>query len=334
MPNLEKIDVKDKRVLLRLDLDVDIENDRVADDYRLRTSIPTFKYLIENQCSKITVLGHRGRPVGFDQSLSLRPVEKALFEILKEGVISEALEITEIIVKENLRFDPREEENDKEYAQELAKEGDVYINDAFGVSHRENTSVVALPVYMKSKSKDVAAGFRLVEETGTLGRILETPKRPVVFVFGGGKMDKVLFIDKILDHADWVLAGGVLPQKIESYCREKDGRMCVVAALLTSNAEDITPDSARNFAEVISGAGTIVWNGPMGDIDKDYWDGTEVVANAISQNGAFKVVGGGDTIRALKHLGLLEKMDYVSTGGGAMIEFLTYGDLTGLKALR
>lgn len=340
LPTLQELDITGKRVLLRLDLDVEIDKDtdkEVFNNFRLKSSIQTFKYLIERRCAKIIVLGHRGRPRGISPSLSLRPVGEALAEILKLELGEEMINKGHIFVRENLRFDVGEEENSREFAKELACQGDVYVNDAFGASHRKQASIVALPEQFKSKSesgiKKVAAGFHLIEEVNTLGKVLENPKSPVVFVLGGGKLDKVLLVDKVLDHADLVLVGGVLPQKIQSYCRDKDGKMCVVAARLGSSNDEITPDSTHNFVEIIKKAGTIVWNGPMGDIDRGYWDGTKAIGDAIAESNAFKVVGGGDTIRALQKLKLLGKMDYISTGGGAMLEFLASGSLPGLEVL-
>lgn len=342
----DKIDAKGKTVLLRLDLDVPVrEHDgkiEVAEDYRLRAAIPTIKYLIDSGCREIIVLGHRGRPGGkVVESLNLDLVGE-YFEKLLEKELGERAKSLNILMLPNLRFDPGEEENSLEFAKSLSEKGDVYsktnsvyINEAFAASQREHASIVALPRLFKSKSKNsVAAGFHLAEEVRVLSSILEKPKRPVVVLLGGGKLDKAQLVARFLDHAEWVLVGGVLPKVVQSYCRGEDGRMCVAAAHLTPNGEDITPDSVRNFAEVIKTAGTIIWNGPMGDIDQGFWDGTVEVARAVAESSAFKVVGGGDTIHALKKLRLLDKMDYISTGGGAMLEFLAYGDLPGLAALR
>lgn len=356
LPELRDIDVKDKRILLRLDLDVrvDRDSDKVAEDYRLKAAIPTINYLLEHGCGRIVILGHRGRPEGkVVEELSLKPVAEYLEKLLANYLGKEKTEKMELYVMENLRFDERESSDsaqgkDKmmELAKEIAKEGDVYVNDAFGVCHREEVSVVALPLQFKYKNS-VAAGLRLQEEVENLSKVLNPSapfdsaqgkssglREPVVFILGGGKMDKVILIDKLLDLAETVLVGGVLPKEVKSYCRGKDGGMCVVAAHLYQNGEDISPDSTRNFVEVIERAGTIIWNGPMGDIDNNYWEATEEIAQAIANSNAFKIVGGGDTILALQRLGLLEKMDYVSTGGGAMLEFLAYGDLPGLAALR
>lgn len=334
LPTLDRLNVKNKRVLLRLDLDVGVEKrgrkSKIIGNFRLRASVPTLKYLIERGCKKIIILGHRGRPEGKAvEGLSLNPVGEYLENLLKKELGKEKAKNTDIFMMENLRFDPREEENDSGFAEELAKEGDVYVNEAFGASHREHASIVGLPRLLPH-----AAGLRLQEEIETLGQVLENPREPVVFVLGGGKMDKAVLVDKLLDRGEFVLVGGVLSKKLTSYCREKDGRMCVVAARLSRGGEDITPDSARNFAEIVKSAGTIVWNGPLGDIDSGFWDSTRIIAEAIADSHGFKIAGGGDTVRALNTLGFLDKMNWISTGGGAMLEFLAYGDLPGLKALR
>ena len=328
LPRLENLDLNTKNVLLRLDLDVDVEDGKVTDDTRLKEAVPTIAYLQRQGVYKITVIGHRGRPDGrVVKDLSLEPVGKALEEILQEelGHKADALDLEML---ENLRFDPREETSSLEFAKELAKDKDVYINEAFGVTHRDHASITKLPKLLTS-----AAGLHLQEEIENLEKVLEDPKRPLVFVLGGGKMDKVTYIDKLLEYADWVLVGGVLPQKVKSYCNSS-GNMCVSAAHLTHDLKDITPDSAKNFASVIKDAATIVWNGPMGDIDSNHWDATRIVASAIVETDAFKIAGGGDTLRMLQTLGISEKMNYVSTGGGAMLDFLAYKDLPGLKALR
>lgn len=328
------LQIEGKRVLLRLDLDIKVvrvrARERVMEDFRLKASIPTFKYLIDHGAKKIVVLGHRGRPEGkIVDSLSLNPIGKYLEKLLIKELGKEKVKNTDVFMLENLRFNPGEEENDTEFAKELTKEGDVYVNEAFGASHREHASIVELPCLLPH-----AAGLRLQEEVETLSQVLNNPKQPVVFVLGGGKMDKAILVDKLLNRGEFVLVGGVLSEKLTSYCREKDGRMCVVAARLTHGGEDITPDSARNFAEIIKSAGTVIWNGPLGDIDSGFWEGTQIIADAVADSRGYKIVGGGDTVRALNTLGFLDKMNWISTGGGAMLEFLAYGDLPGLKALR
>ncbi len=335
LPTLSDLDIKGKRALVRLDLDVPVSGGKVVDDSRLKAAIPTLVYLLQNGASQITILGHRGRPKGkVNSNLMIAPIAGRLRELLQQEMPDQAIDEKQIYILENLRFDPREEENSIEYAKELGKMGDLYINDAFAVSHREVTSIVALPFEFKSRYKNsVAAGLNLEKEIKVLSGILDNAKHPIVFVLGGGKLDKVPFVEKLLNFADEILVGGVLPKEVHSYCRD-DAKICVAAAHLTSDGRDITPDSARNFAEVIGGAKTIIWNGPVGDVDSNYWDGTRIVAEAIAKSSAIKIAGGGDTIGVIAHLGISSSFDYISTGGGAFLEFLAEGDLPGLKALR
>lgn len=331
LPKLTDLKIKGKRILLRLDLDVALEDGKVAEDYRLKAAIPTINYLLEQGSGRIIVLGHRGRPGGKEavESLSLEPVAKHLEKLMRDYLGRDKFKDLEMYMMENLRFSAGEEENSEEFTKHLAEHGDVYINDAFGVCHRETASIVGLPKLMPH-----AAGKRLIEEVEHLEKVLENPKHPVVMIIGGGKYDKAILVDKLFRHADTVLVGGVLPHKIKSYCRDTDGKMCIVAAHVNRSGQDITPDSARNFAEVIESAKTIVWNGPMGDIDKNYWEGTEIIAKAVANSKAYKVAGGGDTIHVLHKLSISDKIDFISTGGGAMLEYLAYRDLPGLEALR
>lgn len=337
LPHLSNKYFRNKRVLLRMDTDVPVKGKKVLDDTRLKASIATIKYLLQEECGQIVVLGHRGRPGGRKlASLSLSPVAKYLEKLLKKELGHE-FEHLDMYMAENLRFFPGEESfgsaQDKkageEFVKELAFKGDVYVNDAFGSSGREHASIVGLPRILPH-----AAGLSLVKEVEALSKVLEKPKKPVVFILGGGKGDKALLIPKLLRKCDWLLVGGLLPKVVKSHSTEGEGGVCVSAAHLTPKGEDITPDSARNFAEIIKTAGTIVWGGPMGDIDSGFWDGTEIVAEAIAESSGYKVAGGGDTIRAINHFKLADKFDHISTGGGAMLEFLAYGDLPGLKALR
>lgn len=343
LPKVSEFNLKDKKVLLRADLDV--END----DFRLQTLKETLHYLIEIG-AKIIVIGHRGRPQGIDGRFSLLPVAQKLGKLINKK-INFVFDVTgqetkdeigkmkngDVVMLENLRFDKGEEENDPKFAKRLALMGDFYLNESFADCHREHSSIVVLPLQFKSKSNNsTAAGFHLTEEIENLSRVLERPKRPVVIIIGGSKTEKAKYIDKLLDSVDWVLAGGLLPHVVSSYCRSKDGKTCVAAAHLTPSGGDIDQASATNFAAIARVAGTIVWNGPLGEYEKkEYRSGTEIMAKAVAQNrDAYKIVGGGDTISALKKIGVLEKMDWVSTGGGAMLEYLAYGTLPGIEALK
>lgn len=339
LPVLSDAKVKGKKVLLRLDTDVPIENGRVIDDFRLKTAPPTIKFLLEKNAEQIIILGKLGRPKGQDKRFSLRPVAKYLSGLIGEEIplveVGEVGEIREkkLIMLENLRFEKGEEENSSEFAKKLSSLGEFYVNESFADSHRKHASIVALPQQFKSKNK--VAGLRFVQEVENLSKILDNPKRPVVFIIGGAKADKIEYIERLLNHGDWVLVGGLLPRMVSSYCRD-DNKVCVVAAHLMPGGFDIDEASSINFAAIAANAGTIVWDGPLGMCeDKRYRHGTEVVARAVARNDdAFKVIGGGHTVPCLKSIGILGKMNWVSTGGGAMLEFLATGTLPGIEALQ
>jgi len=259
-------------------------------------------------------MGHLGRPEGrVVEDLKLAPVEKRFRELLDSK---------NIIFLENLRFDKREEENDAGFAKELAGLGDFYVNEAFASSHRQHASIVGIPKFLPH-----CAGFHFASEVENLSKILENPKRPLVFVIGGDKLEtKLPLVVELAHFANSVLVGGALTQNMNINN--------VLFAKPTDDGFDISDDSIMKFGEIIKKAGTVVWNGPMGKFEDEKWEmGTRKIAEAIAGCGGFRVVGGGDTISALKKFNLIDKMDYVSTGGGAMLEFLAKGTLPGIEAL-
>ncbi|MBI3290497.1 phosphoglycerate kinase [Candidatus Microgenomates bacterium] len=349
LPTINDVKVKDKRVLLRLDTDVPlhfVQGKRVVeDDFRLKVTQPTIEFLLDRGASQIIILGKLGRPKGRDKRFSLRPVAKHLEKMIGKKItlinVPEVAKVPnvpkeKIVMLENLRFDDGEEENDSEFAKKLASLGQIYINESFADSHRKHASIVALPQHLKSKFKNsVFAGLRFAAEVEHLEKVLVKSERPLVFIIGGAKSDKAAYIEKLMDIGDWVLVGGLLPRMVKSVFRE-DGKVCVSAAHLLPGGRDIDETSAINFAAIAANAGTIVWDGPLGMCeDKEFARGTEIVARAVARNeNAFKVVGGGHTVPCLKKIGVLDKMNWVSTGGGSMLEFLVTGDLPGLKALR
>jgi len=276
--------------------------------------LPAVKYLLDNGAKKIILMGHLGRPEGrVVEDLKLAPVEKRFRELLDSK---------NIIFLENLRFDKREEENDAGFAKELAGLGDFYVNEAFASSHRQHASIVGIPKFLPH-----CAGFHFASEVENLSKILENPKRPLVFVIGGDKLEtKLPLVVELAHFANSVLVGGALTQNMNINN--------VLFAKPTDDGFDISDDSIMKFGEIIKKAGTVVWNGPMGKFEDEKWEmGTRKIAEAIAGCGGFRVVGGGDTISALKKFNLIDKMDYVSTGGGAMLEFLAKGTLPGIEAL-
>ena len=328
LKTIADVDVNGKKVLVRLDLDVPltgIRNQelgiRIADETRLQNSLPTIQYLVDRQ-AKITIIGHLGRPNGKRvEELSLKPMAD-WFEAKFPG--------EGIRVEENLRFDPGEEADSPTFAQNIVRRllPDVYIFDAFG-SYRPHASVVLLPKLIQ----ETAVGFRFEAELSHLSKVLENPKKPVIFILGGAKADtKISLIPKLAGRADEVLMGGLLPTKLGSVCLPGD--RCITAAKLTETGLDITEESAGMFADKIMSAGTVVWNGPMGKFeDGKHSAGTEIIAKAMNETRAYTVVGGGDTETALTALGLENGIDWISSGGGAMLYYLAHGTLPFLEAI-
>lgn len=312
LPQLKDFDLKGKKVIVRADLDVEPSK---LDDLRIQSLIPTLDYL-KSQNAQITMIGHRGRPEGkVDESLSLKPFEK-VFD--KWGAK----------VEENLRFDPGEESNDPLFANKLASLGDLYVNEAFAASHRAHASIVGLPKLLPH-----AAGLRFVQEVENLARVFQEPKRPVVIIISGIKDDKLSFVEDFLKIADKVLIGGRLPDYIHDASPLRKNPKVLIADLMPDK-EDITIHSVEKFEDEISKAGTIVVSGPISKFEEEgHRQGTKRIFEAATKSPAYKVAGGGDTEAAIKLLGLSDKFDWMSVGGGAMLTFLAKGTLPGIEAL-
>jgi len=319
-----------KKAVLRGDLDVPLKGGKVGEDYRLKALLPTLNFLLEKG-ARVLVIGHAGRPKGQpNPSLSLRPLAEWFAERLGRKVdffpdFAPADSDSEAGVLENLRFWPGEEENDPAFAKELASLGGLYVNDAFAVSHREHASIVGVPNYIPAY-----AGLRLEEEVWELGGVLENPARPLILVLGGAKTEtKAPLVPAFAETADSVLLGGRL-----MFLPEMEKIPKVVLPVDDLDTFDIGEKSVQLFADRLKTAQTIVWNGPLGKWEEDkYARGTKVIAETLANSPAKTIVGGGDTIAALSAFGLLEKMKYVSMGGGAMLEFLAGRKLPGLSAL-
>jgi phosphoglycerate kinase len=234
----------------------------------------------------------------------------------------------DILLLENLRFYPEEEANDSGFAQELASLAEIYVNECFSASHRAHASIVGIPKFLPH-----AAGFHFAKEIEVLSQVLEGPRRPVVIVVGGVKEDKFRLIPKFLKIADFVLVGGWLLKRIPQTRQLADGKK--IFACLTPDGRDITKESANRLAGIIEKGGTVVWSGPMGiyEDERDI-EGTRIIAEAIANSRALRIAGGGDTETAINFLGLKEKFDWISSGGGAMLEFLAEGTLPGIEALK
>lgn len=328
LPKLAAIDVKKRRVILRLDLDLSDAEINVG-NLRLRSSIETLNYLISEE-AKVVIIGHRGRPEGKKvEQLSLKPLALVLSELTGKEVIFEGE--GDIVLKENLRFDPGEEANNPEFAKKFAELGEVYVNEAFGVSHREHASIVGIPKIIPG-----AVGFHFEKEIENLEKIIHEPKRPLIYVISGVKEDKLKYINAFEEHADMVLVGGRLPEylgdKALESVRLQKGK--VIIGNLIMDKEDITLNTIEVFEKDLSKAGTIVLAGPLGKYeDEGHRQGTERIFKAITTSPAFKVAGGGDTEAAISMLEMENEFNWISVGGGAMLEFLAKKTLPGIEAL-
>lgn len=330
---LKDLNVSGKKVLVRMDLDVD-------DDFsRIELSKDTLDYLLE-QNAKVIVIGHKGRPQGVNNlSLSLERLVPVIEGIVgrKAGFLDfdnfhnaklaiDNSDGLQIFLLENLRFDSREEENDSQFAQNLASLSDCYVNEAFAVSHRSHASIVGLPKILPS-----ACGFRFEKEVDMLGKVLENPQRPIVAVISGVKKDKMEYIAHLVDHVDRILVGGLLPKYYEGKNPFPDK---LIIADLVADEKDIAEDSVEIFKTEIAKAGTIVLAGVPGKYeDETYRRGTKEIFTAIANACAYKVAGGGDAEAAITLFDLNSKFDWISVGGGAMLEYLSLKTLPGIEAL-
>ncbi len=383
MRSLKEVDVSGKRVLVRVGFDVPLKNGRVADDKRIRASLPTIEFLRKRK-AKVILISHLGRPEGnvIDQ-LRLEPVAKRLSELLKYPVHYEpdcvgaevedrvrGLHEGDVLLLENLRFYPEEEKDNNLFAQKLAALADIYVNDAFSVSHRAHASVHAITKFLPSY-----AGFLLQKEVAMLSTLLKSPKRPFLAVMGGAKVsDKIGVIESLLKKVDAVLVGGammftflkalgyeigksryeqdklalarallkkgrkkiILPTDVVVAISQKSRAKVVPVAKIPKNMMglDTGPETRSIYAEMIREARTIFWNGPMGMFEiHAFAKGTNTIAKAMAACRGVTVVGGGDSVAAIERLKLEKKYTHVSTGGGASLEFLEGKQLPGIKAL-
>ena len=381
------VNLKGKTVLLRVDFNVPVDDKGKIMDYsRVDRAIPTIKYLSE-QGAKIVILSHLGTPKGYEISKSLWPISLYLLKYFPNKVYFSnyvlgkeareriaALHDGCIQVLENVRFYDQERNCDMDFAKEIASYGDIFVNDAFGVSHRKHASIYGVARILPN-----AIGLLVEKELNTLSQCLENPKRPFVAIIGGVKVrDKIKMLKKIIDVADTVLLGGAMAytflvasgvavassltavdsisvaQEVLAYAKEKGKKVLLpidhVAVRMSDKKEkketvdfmiddmvgyDIGPKTIKLFSDEIASAGQIMWNGPLGMYeDERFREGTFKIAQAIADSKAYSVVGGGDSVSAIVKSGLANKISYLSTGGGATLKFIEEGSLPGIDVIQ
>ena len=384
------VDVAGKKILLRCDFNVpqDKATGAITSDKRIVAALPTIKYLLD-QGAAVIACSHLGKPKGeWKEKLSLAPVAVRLSQLLGQEVIfakdvvgddakakAAALQGGQIMLLENLRFDPREEKNDPSFAKELADMAELYVSDAFGSVHRAHASTAGVAAFLPAVS-----GLLVAQELEIMGGALNDPKRPFVAVLGGAKVsDKIGVINNLLERADTIVIGGGMAYTFakaqggsigKSLCEndkldyalemiekaKKNGvklllpidtvaadnfsndakRMVVSTMAIPDDYEgmDIGPETTKLFCDAVKGAGTVVWNGPMGVFEfENFAAGTRAMAQALADSGAVTIVGGGDSAAAVEQMGFADKITHISTGGGASLEFLEGLELPGVACL-
>ena len=365
-------ELEGKRVLLRLDLNMPLDGGVVRNDYRLLRSLPTVHFL-RNAGARVVLLAHMGTGKPED---TLNPVARRLnqeFPVtfldrlmsMENARIIDAMQNGDVVLLENLRHNPGEEANDPEFVRYLASFGDIYVNDAFAVSHRTHASIVGIPTHLPSY-----AGLLLVEEAERLA-VAFSPEHPFLFILGGAKIStKMPLLKKFLDTADHVFVGGTIANNFLKAAGHEIGRSVhdetelgglteilanprlIIPSDVVVNTEagsrvlgvggvgagdmivDVGPETIRSLERIVGASSLVVWNGPLGYYESGFTEGTRELLSLIANAHARSIIGGGDTVTLLDEMGSLDRFSFVSTGGGAMLDFLLNETLPGIDALK
>ncbi|MBQ8027523.1 MAG: phosphoglycerate kinase [Clostridia bacterium] len=385
---VEDIQVSGKRVLVRCDFNVPLKDGVITSDKRIVSSLPTIKYLLDNN-AKVILCSHLGRPKGeVVPEFSLAPVAARLSELLGKEVkmatdvvgesaqaLAASLNDGDVMLLENVRYEKGETKNDPELSKAFASLADIFVNDAFGSAHRAHSSTTGVADYIPA-----VCGYLIQKEISFIGGALENPQRPFVAILGGAKVsDKIGVITNLLDKVDTLIVGGGMAYTFMKYLGHNIGTSLLEAdkvelagemmakakekgvnflipvdnkvgkeydpnteAMIVDSDDipegwmglDIGPKTQEMFANAIKGAGTVIWNGPMGVSEwENFAAGTVAVANAVAQSGSISIIGGGDSAAAVQKLGFADKMSHISTGGGASLEYMEGKELPGIAAL-
>lgn len=381
---IDEVEIKNQIILLRVDFNVSLNADHtIANDERIKQSLPTINYLLKNN-NRLIIISHLGRPKGYDPVFSLQVVAEQLKKYLPDVAIGLAKSIEEVKEKketvvflENIRFFPEEKTYSETFAQKLASLGNIYVNDAFGVCHRAETSVIGPPKFIPAYG-----GLLLKKEVETITKAIKNPVKPVVAIIGGAKIStKITLLHKLIEITDYLLIGGTLAntffctqgleigqsfceyeavalaRKLLFYADQKNTTIILPSDVVINKAGennnggwvkkideipkgaiilDIGPETQAQFGSIIAQARTIIWNGPVGYFENPaFRRGTDFIYYAITQNQkAISIIGGGDTLSAIAKKEYLDKITHISTGGGAMLEFIEKGTLPGIEALK
>ena len=386
MKSLRDFNLKGKKVLIRVDFNVPMENGKITDDTRIIETIPTINYVVQS-FGKVILCSHLGRPKGKRvPEYSLKPVYEYLKKVLKVPVkfleditseetdrVLEDLKEGEVLLLENIRFYEGETKNDLEFAKVLAKFADIFINDAFSVSHRTHASVVGVTQFVSEKG----IGFQMEKELKYLSKIVGKPERPFYAIVGGSKVStKIGVLRNLLNKVDKLIIGGIMAntflaakgyslgdslfehdyidvaKQIMKEAKEQEVKIYLPVDVVVERNEEIKEISLREiakedkifdigsetvklFSQALEGAKTLVWNGPLGYFEKaPFYKGTVAIARKIAVLPSTTIAGGGDTILAIKLAGVETSFSYISTAGGAFLEYLQGKELPGLKVLK
>lgn len=331
-------EITGKTVIVRANFDVPLENGIVLDTTRIEANYETLKWLVSQNCRTV-IISHQDRPDGkFKEESSLKPIIPLLNQALNQTINLVSYQESyhdlkldsnaQINLLENLRFWPEEEANDPEFARFLSSLGQIYVNEAFANCHRAHASITGIPALIPGY-----AGINLNKEINILESAVVNPKKPLVVVIGGAKLEtKEPLVKKFAPLAQNILVGGKVG--LDLLAKKSNLSPNIILADNVSSGKDITPESAQKFAQIIMSAGTVIWNGTMGVFEEpEFQGGTKIVAQAVNETAAYTIIGGGDTETALTELNLESGIDFISSGGGAMLDFLSAGTLPGLSVL-
>ena len=387
---IDKAHIRHKKVLLRVDFNVSMKGNKITDDARIKATIPTIKKLLAED-NKLIIISHLGRPDGWDEKLRLKPIAERLHEYFPHVHLTMVDDFTtdgakklfeeqkegEILFLENIRFFKGEESADPEFGKQLASLGDIYVNDAFGVSHRDCASITEVPKHLPHYG-----GLLMEREVETIGHALKHPSHPFAAIIGGAKVStKLKLLFKLTEIADFLILGGGLAntllfalgypigkslcekdmiddvKKIVRHAKEKNTKILLPKEVVVGNKDDekgagivkkitdvaphdiildIGPEAQADYAKAILASKTLIWNGPVGYVENpEYAKGTDFLYYTIAQNpNMLSIVGGGDTLAAIDKMEYLNTISHISTGGGAMLEYIENGTLPGIEALR